>query len=224
MKILVIEDEIKTAKYLEKGLSEQGYVVDIVHDGEEGLFRAQNQIYDLIILDVMMPKLDGWNVIGELRKAGLKTLTLFLTARDSLSDRVRGLEAGADAYLVKPFAFTELLAQVRTLLRRAPATGYENLKIADLELDVIQHKAVRGGRRLDLTAKEFSLLELLCRRADEVLSRNMIADQVWNMNFDSETNVVDVHIARLRNKVDAPFPQKLIHTVRGMGYVLREKS
>lgn len=231
MKILLIEDEIKTAAFLQKGLSEQGYVVDAVSDGEEGYFRAQAQAYDLVILDVMMPKMDGWTVIEKLRQSGAQCMALFLTARDSLEDRVRGLESGADAYLVKPFAFTELLAQVRTLLRRSAGRGavtrsriQERIRIRDLEVDLILHRATRGGQRLDLTPKEFSLLSLLSRRCGEVISRAEIADQIWNMNFDSETNVVDVHIARLRNKVDAPFEKKLIRTVRGMGYLLSDED
>ena len=224
MKILVIEDEVKAAQFIQTGLTEHGYVVDTVYNGEDGFHQASTQKYDLIILDVMLPKSDGWAVIKQLRDTGVHTLTLFLTARDTLADRVRGLEAGGDAYLVKPFAFTELLAQVRTLLRRSPARASENLKIADLEIDFLQHRAERAGKRLDLTPKEFNLLALLSRRAGEVLSRSLIADQVWNMNFDSDTNVVDVHIARLRLKVDNPFKMKLIHTVRGMGYVLRAEK
>ena len=222
MKILIIEDEEKAAAFLELGLTENGYAVDVARNGEDGLHLAQTGVYDLIILDAMMPKIDGWNVIQKLRADGVSTLAMFLTARDSLEDRVRGLESGADAYLVKPFSFMELLANVRTLLRRAPNTASDIIKIADLTVDIRQRTATRGGQRLELSPKEFSLLTLLCRRAGEVLSRSLISDQVWNMNFDSNTNVVDVHIARLRNKVDADYPVKLIQTVRGMGYVLRE--
>lgn len=222
MKILIVEDEVKTAAYLQKGLTEQGYITDAVHNGEDGLHLALQTHYDLIILDAMMPKMDGWTMIQELRKSGSNTLAMFLTASDSLNDRVRGLETGADAYLVKPFAFTELLAQVKTLLRRSPSRRTDTLHIADLEIDPIQHIASRAGRRIDLTPKEFALLSLLCRRKGEVLSRSLIADQVWNMNFDSETNVVDVHVARLRSKIDQGFPKKLIHTIRGMGYVLTD--
>ncbi|PWU12702.1 MAG: DNA-binding response regulator [Bdellovibrio sp.] len=224
MKILVVEDEVKTAQFLEKGITEQGYVVDVVHDGEEGLMLAQNRSYDLIVLDIMMPKLDGWSVISKLRSEGLSTLTLFLTARDSLEDRLRAHELGADAYLVKPFSFAELLANVRTLLRRSGAQGRPFLRVADLEMDLARHAVTRAGQKLDLTPKEFLLLELLLRRKGEVLSRTLIADQVWNMNFDSDTNVVDVHIGRLRSKVDVPFPRRLIHTVRGMGYVLTDEE
>ena len=224
MKILIVEDEIKTAEFLVKGLSENGYVVDAAYDGEDGLHLAQTGHYDLLILDAMMPKMDGWELIRRLRQNGVQTLAMFLTARDAVSDRVHGLELGADAYLSKPFAFTELLAQVRTLLRRSPARTTTVYRISDLSVDLVQHMATRNGKRLDLTPKEFALLVLLCRRAGEVLSRTLIADQVWDMNFDSDTNVVDVHIARLRLKVDAPFPKKLIQTVRGMGYVLRDES
>lgn len=222
MKILVIEDEEKTAAFIQKGLSEQGYVVDVAVDGASGLDMALGQTYDLLIIDVMMPKIDGWTLIERLRSSGCHTLALFLTARDSLSDRVRGLEAGADAYLVKPFAFTELLAHVKSLLRRTTQRVVESIKVADLELDLSRHLAVRAGKRLDLTPKEFALLSLLVRRKGDVISRTLIADQVWNINFDSETNVVDVHIARLRAKVDGPHSTKLIHTVRGLGYVLRD--
>jgi two-component system copper resistance phosphate regulon response regulator CusR len=222
MRLLVIEDEKKTAEYLRKGLSENGFVVDVAEDGETGLHLAVSSDYDLIIVDVMLPGRDGWSIVTELRRCGKQTLSLFLTARDSVSDRVKGLDLGADAYLVKPFAFSELIAQIRSLLRRGPARQPEIIKIADLEVDFVQHRASRAGQRLDLTPKEFGLLCLLCRREGEVLSRTFIAEQVWDMNFDSDTNVVDVHIRRLRAKVDEPFAKKLIHTQRGMGYVLRE--
>lgn len=225
MKVLVVEDESKTAAFIKKGLTENGYIVDVAINGEEGLLFAQSQSYDLLVIDVMMPKIDGWTLIERLRSSGCQTLALFLTARDSLSDRVRGLEAGADAYLVKPFAFTEFLAHVRSLLRRSSQNRViETIKIADLEIDLLKHVATRAGKRLDLTPKEFALLALLGRRAGDVISRTLIADQVWNVNFDSETNVVDVHIARLRNKVDGPFERKLIKTVRGLGYVLRDED
>jgi two-component system copper resistance phosphate regulon response regulator CusR len=222
MKILVIEDEVKTATFVQKGLSEHGFIVDIARDGEEGLSQALAQNYDLLIVDVMMPKMDGFALVENLRRRQSASLVLFLTARDSLADRVHGLNIGADAYLPKPFAFTELLALVRSLLRRGlGARAGDSIKIADLEIDFLKHTAVRGGKRLDLTPKEFSLLSLLARKTGDVISRAMIADQVWNIDFDSETNVVDVHIARLRGKVDGPHSRKLIHTVRGMGYVLR---
>jgi two-component system, OmpR family, copper resistance phosphate regulon response regulator CusR len=222
MKILIVEDEPKTSAFLEKGLSEEGYTVDVVNDGELGLDRAQNHFYDLIILDVMMPKLDGWTFITRLRETGFTTLTLFLTARDSMQDRIRGLDLGADAYLVKPFSFTELLANVRTLLRRVHGRMGQVFRLADLDIDFVHHRVTRAGKRIELTPKEFALLSLLARRNQEVISRATIADQVWNMNFDSETNVVDVHMARLRSKVDVPFSTKLIKTVRGMGYMLSD--
>jgi two-component system copper resistance phosphate regulon response regulator CusR len=219
MKILVIEDEFKTAKFLKKGLSEAGYVIDVAADGLEGMHLAQEVDFDLVILDVMLPKLDGWQVLARLRGASRKTLVLMLTARDAVHERVRGFELGADDYLVKPFAFSELLARVRSLLRRSTPHPLETLRMADLEIDLLRHRATRANQRLDLTSKEFLLLTLLARRAGEVLSRTLIAESVWDMNFDSDTNVVDVNVRRLRSKVDDPFPVKLIHTVRGAGYV-----
>lgn len=223
MRVLVVEDEPKTAAYIRKGLSEAGFVVDTASDGDEGLYRAQSSEYDLLILDVMLPRRDGWSVLSELRASRVQTPVLFLTARDAVPDRVKGLELGADDYLVKPFAFSELLARIRTVLRRGPDRRPEVVRITDLEIDLFHHKATRAGRRLDLTPKEFLLLWLFARRPGEVLSRTLIAEQVWDMNFDSDTNVVDVHISRLRAKVDDPFQRKLIHTVRGVGYVLEER-
>ena len=220
MKILVIEDEAKTAKFLKKGLGEAGYVVDVAADGLDGLHLAVEVDFDLIVLDVMLPALDGWKVLKQLREAGRKTLVLMLTARDTVQERVRGFELGADDYLVKPFAFSELLARVRSLLRRSTPRPQETIRMADLEIDLMRHRATRAGQRLDLTSKEFVLLTLLARRAGEVLSRTLIAEAVWDMNFDSDTNVVDVNVRRLRSKVDDPFPVKLIQTVRGAGYVL----
>ena len=219
MKILIIEDELKTSRFLRKGLSEAGYVVDVAVDGLGGLHLALEVEFDLIILDVMLPALDGWEVLGRLREAGRKTLILMLTARDAVHDRVQGFDLGADDYLIKPFAFSELLARVRSLLRRPPPRSQDILRMADLEIDLMRHRAVRAGQRLELTAKEFLLLSLLARRAGEVLSRTLIAEMVWDMNFDSDTNVVDVNVRRLRSKVDDPYPVKLIHTVRGAGYV-----
>lgn len=224
MKILIIEDEKKTAAYLRKGLGENGFVADIASQGEEGLFLARTGDYDLLILDVMLPERDGWSVIVELRRAGKQMPVLFLTARDAVHDRVKGLDLGADDYLVKPFAFSELLARVRSILRRGPGRQPETLRVADLEIDILRQRATRDGRRLELTFKEFLLLSLLARRSGEVLSRTLIAEQVWDMNFDSDTNVVDVHIRRLRAKLDDPFAQKLLHTVRGVGYVLEDRS
>jgi two-component system, OmpR family, copper resistance phosphate regulon response regulator CusR len=220
MKILVVEDEPKTASYLRNGLVENGFVADISHSGDDGLHAATGGEYDLIILDVMLPERDGWSVLSALRAAGRSTPVLFLTARDGVQDRVKGLELGADDYLVKPFAFSEVLARVRSVLRRGPGRQSDVLRVADLEIDVTRHHASRDGQRLDLTPKEFLLLSLLARRAGEVLSRTFIAEHVWDMNFDPGTNVVDVHVRRLRSKVDEPFERKLIRTVRGLGYVL----
>jgi two-component system copper resistance phosphate regulon response regulator CusR len=223
VRILIIEDERKTATYLHKGLSEGGFIVDVANRGDEGLHLALSQEFDLIVLDVTLPGRDGWSVLEAIRQAGRQIPVLFLTARDSLSDRVKGLELGADDYLVKPFAFSELLARVRSILRRRPAKPLDALQIADLELDLVRHRAARAGQRLELTPKEFALLSLLVRRAGEVLSRTVIAEQVWDMHFDSDTNVVDVAVRRLRSKVDDPFERKLIHTARGLGYVLEER-
>ena len=224
MKVLIVEDESKTAGYLRKGLLENGFVVDVAEDGETGLHLAQSGAYDLVILDIMLPRRDGWSVIAELRRQGKETPVLMLTARDDVQDRVKGLELGADDYLVKPFAFSELLARARSVLRRGPGRHQEKLQVADLEIDLVRHRAARAGRRLDLTPKEFLLLSLLARHAGDVLSRTLIAEQVWDMNFDGGTNVVDVHVGRLRSKVDEPFPVPLIHTVRGVGYVLEPRA
>jgi two-component system, OmpR family, copper resistance phosphate regulon response regulator CusR len=220
MKILIVEDEAKTGDYLRQGLSEAGFVTDLARDGNDGLHIALSEAYDLVILDVMLPGLDGRAVLQAIRRAGKEIPVLFLTARDSVEDRVAGLEMGADDYLVKPFAFSELLARVRTLLRRGKTQVPDTLRAGDLELDLLKRRVHRGGRRIDLTAKEFALLELLLRRQGEVLPRSLIASQVWDMNFDSDTNVVDVAVRRLRAKVDDDFEPKLIQTVRGMGYVL----
>jgi two-component system copper resistance phosphate regulon response regulator CusR len=220
MKILIVEDEIKTGDYLRQGLAEAGFVVDLVRDGMDGLHHGMTEDYDLVILDVMLPGLDGWRVLQTIRKAGKEVPVLILTARDQVDDRVKGLEMGADDYLVKPFAFSELLARVRTLLRRGKAKELEVLRLADMELDLLRRRVTRAGRRIDLTAKEFALLELLLRRQGEVLPRSLIASQIWDMNFDSDTNVIEVAVRRLRAKVDDGFEPKLIRTVRGMGYVL----
>ncbi len=223
MKLLVIEDEPKTAALLRKGLSEGGFVVDVANDGEEGLHHATTGAYDLILLDLMLPGRDGWSILTELRRERQHTPVLCLTARDAVQDRVKGLELGADDYLVKPFAFSELLARVRSILRRSAGPQPDVVQVADLMLDLHRHKAARNGVRLDLTAKEFLLLSLLVRRTGEVLSRTTIAEQIWDMNFEGDSNVVDVHVRRLRSKVDDPFETKLIHTVRGLGYVLESR-
>ena len=220
MKILIVEDEAKTGNYLKQGLTEAGFVADIARDGMDGVHLALTEMYDLVVLDVMLPGLDGWRVLQEIRRAGRELPVLFLTARDHVEDRVRGLDLGADDYLVKPFAFSELLARVRTLLRRGKAMEIEVLRAADLELDLRRRRVTRAGKRIDLTAKEFALLELLLRRQGEVLPRSLIASQVWDMNFDSDTNVIEVAVRRLRSKVDDEFEPKLIKTVRGMGYVI----
>lgn len=223
MRLLIIEDEPKTAGYLQRGLVENGFVVDHAQNGQDGLFLAMTGNYDVIIVDVMLPLMDGWTVVKELRESGKSMPVLFLTARDTVSDRVRGLELGADDYLVKPFAFSELLARVRSLLRRNPVQQPALICIADLEIDLLRFKVTRAGKKITLTPKEFSLISLLARRCGEVISRTVIEEQVWDMNFYSDTNVVDVAVRRLRSKVDDPFDKKLIHTLRGVGYVLEER-
>lgn len=225
MQILIIEDEIKLAQYLQKGLREEGFTVDMAHDGVTGLEAASLHRYDLIVLDGMLPGLDGLAVLAALRQ-GQQTPVLMLTARGEIEDRVRGLRSGADDYLVKPFAFSELVARIQVLLRRATPQSTETavLRLADLEVDLIRRRVTRAGQRLDLTNKEFSLLTLLLRRQGAVLSRTEIAAQVWGMNFDSDTNVVEVAVRRLRVKLDQPFEPPLLHTVRGMGYVLEARA
>ena len=221
MRILVAEDEPKTGGYLQQGLSEAGFLVDLVSNGSDALQYALSEPYDLLILDVMMPGLDGWEVLRLARAAGQQQPVLFLTARDRVEDRVKGLELGADDYLIKPFAFSELLARVRTLMRRSTnSPAQTHMRIADLEVDLLKRRVTRAGLRIDLTAKEFALLELLLRRRGEVLPKSLIASQVWDMNFDSDTNVIEVAIRRLRAKIDDEFEPKLIHTARGMGYML----
>ncbi|MCO6060349.1 heavy metal response regulator transcription factor [Pseudomonas sp. MOB-449] len=225
MKLLIVEDEPKTGQYLRQGMAEAGLTADLATDGQQGLALALTGGYDLIILDVMLPVLDGWQVLRSLREAGLQVPVLFLTARDAVEERVHGLELGADDYLIKPFAFAELLARVRTLLRRSSNSPQETcLELADLRLDLLSRKVERNGQRIDLTAKEFALLEFFLRRRGEVLPKTLIAAHVWDMHFDSETNVIEVAVRRLRAKLDDGFPTQLIHTVRGMGYVLEARE
>ncbi|EGQ9466009.1 heavy metal response regulator transcription factor [Vibrio parahaemolyticus] len=226
MKILIVEDEHKAGEYLQKGLIESGYVVDLVHDGVDGLYRATSEGYDLILLDIMLPKLDGWQVLNTLRSSGIHTPVIMLTAKEQVEDRVRGFELGANDYVVKPYAFAELLARVQNVFRHHIAAQVvaspQTLRVADLELDMIKRVATRAGQSMSLTAKEYALLELLMRKTGQVLSRTTIASLVWDMNFDSDTNVIDVAVKRLRSKVDKPFDKPLIHTVRGMGYKLED--
>lgn len=224
MKVLVVEDDVKTAGFLRKGLSESGFVVDVATTAEDGLFQLSCGSYDVVLLDIMLPDREGWWVLEHMRSRGLNVPVICLTARDAVPDRVKGLELGADDYVVKPFAFSELLARLRAVLRRSPEVRGEVLRIADLEVDVERHRATRGGQVLDLTPKEFALLELLVRRAGQVLTRTLIAELVWDASFDFDSNVVDVAIHRLRDKVDRPFAVPLIHTVRGVGYVLEERD
>jgi two-component system copper resistance phosphate regulon response regulator CusR len=220
MKLLILEDEVKTANFLKQGFSEAGFVVSLAANGIDGRRLIESGAFDLIVLDIMLPGIDGWDTLKWLRSAGFGTPVLILTARDEVSDRVRGLELGADDYLVKPFAFSELLARVRTILRRPPVRETATLRVADLELDLAGLRATRAGQRLDLTGREFKLLSLLVRRTGEVLTRTFIAESVWDMSSEGDTNVVDVNIRRLRTKLDDPFQQKLLRTVRGVGYVL----
>jgi two-component system copper resistance phosphate regulon response regulator CusR len=224
MTLLLIEDEPKTLAYLSQGLRENGFTVETARSGNQGLAAIRSNQYELIVLDVMLPGLDGYSLLRELRSTGDTTPVLFLTARDSVQDRVNGLELGADDYLIKPFAFSELLARIRSVLRRTPPRQVARLCIADLEIDVARATALRAGRRLDLTTKQFSMLCLFVRHAGEVLSRKFLAEQVWDIRFETETNIVDVAIRRLRTKLDAPFPIKLIQSVRGVGYVLRPRA
>ncbi|MCS0588268.1 heavy metal response regulator transcription factor [Massilia norwichensis] len=227
-KILLVEDQPTAAAYLAKGLKEEGMMVDVAHNGPDGLHLLLTVQYDLAILDVMLPGLDGWTILETMRRAQRQTPVLFVTARDAIDDRVRGLELGAEDYMVKPFAFSELLARVRVILRRSgrpsPANEPTVLELHDLRIDLVKHRATRGTDRLELTPKEFALLSLLLRHSGEVQSRAVIADQVWEMNFESDTNVVEVAIRRLRTKMDDPYPIKLLHTVRGVGYVLEVRD
>ena len=225
VRILIIEDEPKTAAFLLKGLTESGYLPEVAVDGEEGLFRALESRFEVIVCDVMLPRLDGWAVVERIREKGLTVPVIFLTARDDVPDRIKGLDLGADDYLVKPFAFSELLARIRSLLRRGSVPySPEEIQVSDLVIDVKHHVALRAGRRLALTPKEFALLHFFARREGEILTRTVIAESVWDVNFESDSNVIDVAVRRLRQKIDDPFPEKLIHTVRGMGYVFRAED
>lgn len=223
MRILVVDDEDKTAAYLATGLTENGFVVDIAQTGRAALDQVRQQPYDLVILDVMLPELDGWAVIKEIRRSHPDMRVLFLTACDDVEEKVKGLELGADDYLIKPFAFSELLARIRTLLRRAPVKQTTHIMIADLTISLIEHRAMRGAQKLDLTPREFALLTFLAEHQGEVMPRSMISAEVWNIHFDTDTNIVDVAIRRLRQKVDDPFDIKLIHSVRGIGYLLEQR-
>lgn len=222
MRILIVEDEKKVASFIKKGLEEESYAVDLAYDGEEGLFLAENNDYDLIVLDVMLPKKSGIEVISALRGKRVDIPALMLTAKDSVNDRVAGLDAGCDDYLTKPFAFDELLARIRALLRRGTKEKSAQLKVADLVIDLTTHAVTRSGKDIDLTSKEYALLEYFVRNKGRILTRTNISEHVWDYNFDSFTNVIDVYINYLRNKVDKDFEQKLIHTVRGVGYTLKE--
>ncbi len=224
MRILVIEDEIKTAQFLKRGLTENGFAVDVMHNGCDGLSMALGIDYDLVILDVMLPGMDGWALLSEFRKGKKQTPVIFLTARDRVDDRVKGLHLGADDYLIKPFAFSELLARIHVIRRRGPMQQQDRIIIADLEVDLLSHRVTRAGHIVELTKKEFSLLSLLAQRAGQVLSRTMIAEHIWDINFDSSPHVVDVVIRRIRAKTDDPYSVKLIHTIRGVGYVLEQRE
>src|SRR5476651_852167 len=223
MRLLLVEDQKMASEYIAKGLTENDFVVDVAYNGIDGLHFLLTNDYDLAILDVMLPGIDGWKIIEMARQAGKLTPIMFLTARDDVEDRVHGLELGAEDYLIKPFSFSELLARTRVILRRQtaqlPAAEETLLQVSDLTLDLLKHKVCRAGERIELTQKEFLLLSLLMRRSGEVLSRTVLAEQVWDMNFDPETNVIDVAIRRLRSKIDDNYPHKLLHTLRGAGYV-----
>lgn len=222
MRLLIVEDEVKTGAYLQQGLSEAGFTVDVAITGEDGLHHATTSVYDLIILDIMLPGINGFDILEKLRQNGHLSPVIFLSAKDRVEDRVKGFELGADDYLVKPFSFSELLARIRALLRRGRTIESHQISVADLNVDFLKRRVTRAGNRIDLTAKEFSLLELLIRRKSEVLPKSLIASQVWDMNFDSDTNVVEVAMRRLRSKIDDPFDIKLIKTIRGMGYSLED--
>ena len=222
MRILVIEDEVKIAQFIKRGLKEEGYAVDVAIDGEEGHFMLSSNEYDVIILDLMLPKIDGLTLCRTLRKEGNQTPIIMLTAKDTVKDKVKGLDSGADDYLPKPFAFEELLARVRVLLRKKDSRVQTQLKVDDLVMDILTHKVTRADKEIDLTVKEYALLEYLMRNAGNIVTRTMISEHVWDINFDTFTNVIDVYINYLRNKVDSGFDNKMIHTVRGKGYLLKK--
>jgi len=222
MRILVIEDEVKIAQFVKRGLKEEGYAVDVAIDGEEGHFMLSSNEYDVIILDLMLPKIDGLTLCRTLRKEGNQTPIIMLTAKDTVKDKVKGLDSGADDYLPKPFAFEELLARVRVLLRKKDSRVQTQLKVDDLVMDILTHKVTRADKEIDLTVKEYALLEYLMRNAGNIVTRTMISEHVWDINFDTFTNVIDVYINYLRNKVDSGFDNKMIHTVRGKGYLLKK--
>lgn len=224
MNILIVEDEAKVASFIKRGLEEEKYTVEVASDGEEGLSRAQEKPFDLIILDVMLPKRDGLSVAKELRAKGKNNPILMLTAKDSVEDIVAGLDSGSDDYLTKPFAFAELLARVRALIRRGEMDRGAELTFSDLRIDPVGHKVWRAGKEIDLTAKEYALLEYFMRNPNQVLTRTMIAEHVWDYTFDSFTNIIDVYVNYLRKKVDRDAQKKLIHTVRGVGYILKEED
>ena len=223
MRILVVEDEKKIADFVKRGLKEEGYAVDTAYDGEEGLFLAKTNDYDLILLDLMLPKLDGLTLCKKLKGSKVKSRVIMLTAKETVKDKVLGLDSGADDYLTKPFAFEELLARIRAILRKKEAQAPTKLKVADLELDLLTHKVTRGAKEIELTAKEHSLLEYLMHNEGSIVTRTMISEHVWDIDFDTFTNVIDVYINYLRNKIDSGFKKKLIHTVRGRGYILKEE-
>ena len=221
MRLLIVEDEKKVAGFIKKGLEEETYAVDVAYDGEEGFHLAELNQYDMIILDLMLPKMDGLEVLTRLRDKKVNTPILLLTAKDAVEDKVTGLNKGADDYLTKPFAFSELLARVRSLLRRGQADTKTELKVGDLNLDLVSHKIIRNGEEIELTGKEYSLLEYFMRNEGKVLTRTMIAEHVWDYNFDTFTNVIDVYVNHLRKKIDKKYPVKLLHTLRGIGYVMK---
>jgi heavy metal response regulator len=222
MKILLVEDEKKVASFIKRGLEEEHFTVDVAYDGESGEFMALTSEYDLIILDILLPKKNGFEVLKSLRANGIQTPILILTAKGSIDDKVEGLNSGADDYLTKPFAFAELIARIRSLLRRTSSEKSNIIKVADLELDTIKHIAKRGEKIIELTAREYSLLEYFMRNKGRVLTRTMIAEHIWDYHFDTGSNIIDVYVRRLRKKIDEGFPKKLIHTIRGVGYIIKE--